>query len=511
MSCTKHISFSQTELDRIKSYLGKYLRDPAIPTPAAVLDLAVARRNCERMLDACKNLDIGLRGEVKSHKSSSLASLQCGEAGPLRFTFSTFPVAQELGSIIRTAIANGRDVDVMYGLPVGQCDIKRLAPMASWAHQAWKSKPGKAGPPAISVLIDDPDQLQHVQSFKDLSEGLLPNVHIKLNVDSDGAGSLHDSDRFKQLADAALEAQTRGEIVLAGLYAHTSDAMYKAKGSREENLCEAMYLLAKQFSFLQMAADAIVRSAETKAVTPIHTPLVLSASVRCAEVLEALHDYGKHGKDNNSLLENEAANLLYKLKTIRDSGFMTPEIHSGSHAMLDLQQLAVSQGLSTWTPNLWGNLALTVLAEVKPMQPGQEKYDDFPEVLINAGALALGEERCEKYPGLGMVTPWGRESSGNAQRPDSERKQDMKMKDHEGWIVGKVNQEHGVLKWQSGEKKSGSYNQEPDQLKMGQRVRIWPNSSSITSNHFDFYLVIDSDRKGKEDQIIEIWGCGRGC
>ncbi|KAF8475984.1 putative serine dehydratase domain-containing protein [Kalaharituber pfeilii] len=42
----------------------------AIPTPAAVLDLAIVRKNCRRMLWTCNALGIGFRGHVKTHKLS---------------------------------------------------------------------------------------------------------------------------------------------------------------------------------------------------------------------------------------------------------------------------------------------------------------------------------------------------------------------------------------------------------------------------------------------------------
>lgn len=39
-----------------------------VPTPAAVMDVAAVRRNCARMLQACKSLDLGWRAHVKTHK-----------------------------------------------------------------------------------------------------------------------------------------------------------------------------------------------------------------------------------------------------------------------------------------------------------------------------------------------------------------------------------------------------------------------------------------------------------
>lgn len=49
-------------------FLGKRVED--LPTPAAILDERVLRRNCELMLQATKALGIGFRPHVKTHKVS---------------------------------------------------------------------------------------------------------------------------------------------------------------------------------------------------------------------------------------------------------------------------------------------------------------------------------------------------------------------------------------------------------------------------------------------------------
>lgn len=52
----------------VKEFVGKSIAD--VPTPAAVMNVAAARRNCERMLEAAKKLDLGWRAHVKTHKVS---------------------------------------------------------------------------------------------------------------------------------------------------------------------------------------------------------------------------------------------------------------------------------------------------------------------------------------------------------------------------------------------------------------------------------------------------------
>ena len=49
-----------------KEFVGKTLWD--VPTPAAVLDRNVIRRNCRQMLDACQALGLSFRAHVKTHK-----------------------------------------------------------------------------------------------------------------------------------------------------------------------------------------------------------------------------------------------------------------------------------------------------------------------------------------------------------------------------------------------------------------------------------------------------------
>lgn len=50
-------------------YVGTHVRD--LPTPAAIIDRAIVRRNCDAMLEACRALGVSFRVHVKSHKVRS--------------------------------------------------------------------------------------------------------------------------------------------------------------------------------------------------------------------------------------------------------------------------------------------------------------------------------------------------------------------------------------------------------------------------------------------------------
>lgn len=47
----------------------------SLPTPAAIIDRAVARRNCDDMLDAARSLGLEFRPHVKTHKVGKVLSL----------------------------------------------------------------------------------------------------------------------------------------------------------------------------------------------------------------------------------------------------------------------------------------------------------------------------------------------------------------------------------------------------------------------------------------------------
>lgn len=65
-------SITPSQEDLQKFYIGKDISD--VPKPAAILDVAIIRRHCEKMLRTIKTLDVGFRAHVKSHKVRGLKS-----------------------------------------------------------------------------------------------------------------------------------------------------------------------------------------------------------------------------------------------------------------------------------------------------------------------------------------------------------------------------------------------------------------------------------------------------
>jgi len=123
----------------------------------------------------------------------------------------------------------------------------------------------------------------------------------------------------------------------------------------------------------------------------------------------------------------------------------------------------------------WDDLAFTVLAEIASFYPSRGS-SGRPEVLINAGCIALGREPCKAYDGWGIVSPWNRADVSMPVKGPEEYK---------GWVVNRVSQEHGVLgwmgEWDDSKSTGGNEGDDPEQgMKIGERIRIWPNHAKST-------------------------------
>jgi len=95
--------------------------------------------------------------------------------------------------------------------------------------------------------------------------------------------------------------------------------------------------------------------------------------------------------------------------------------------------------------------------------------------------------------------PWGSDALQSRQPvpgPDFPRV-------HGGWQIGRISQEHGILTW-IGPK------EEEVPLAVGDKVRVWPNHSCVAGAAFDWYLVVDSRDKGREDEVADVWPRWRG-
>ncbi|RFU76930.1 alanine racemase domain-containing [Trichoderma arundinaceum] len=425
----------------VKEFVGKSIRD--VPTPAAVMNVAAARRNCERMLEAVKKLDLGWRAHVKTHK-------------------------------------------FVYGLPISKGAVPRLAEIAK-----------VLGEGSISVLLDDPAQLAAAAELKAQS-GVAPLGHIKIDMGGRRAGVVESSEQFVQVANAALEAHKAGSVILSGLYSHAGHSY------GGDSRVAAIKMLRAEVDAMLSAADRLATKAKE---TGIQLPtLTVSAgasptALAVQNLVSGQPDEAQDSETGTPELQAAVTDLAELFKTVKGKGHAV-EIHAGVYPTLDLQQLAAHSLASSKLS--WRDIALTVVAEVHSVYPGRGE-NGTDEALIGAGGLALGREFCKAYDGMAMVTPWGR---SGVEIPTCD------VEDYEGWTVGRFAQEHGILTWAAGKGRGGrkkdGLGPQGDAVEAGQKLRLWPNHACITSSHFGWYFVVDEDRAGHEDEIVDVWIKARG-
>ncbi len=306
------------------------------------------------------------------------------------------------------------------------------------------------------------------------------------------AGVVADSDRFLEVADAALVAHRNGNIILSGLYSHAGQSY------GGDSRAAAIKMMGAEIAAMKVGADRITARAAEQGVSNLPVLILSGGASPTALSVQNLLTQDDAQASSTPQLQTEVQSLTTLFGTVKNSGHVV-EIHAGVYPTLDLQQLAAhSMSASRLS---WGDIALTILAEVHGTYPGRGE-GGTPEALVGAGGLALGREFCKAYDGMALLAPWGRPG---VSLPTCD------VEDYEGWTVGRFSQEHGILTWAAGKRKGAVSSGPPsDMVEVGQKVKLWPNHACITSSHFGWYFVVDEDRPGKEDEIVDIWTKARG-
>ncbi|KAI9753169.1 MAG: hypothetical protein M1835_001023, partial [Candelina submexicana] len=391
-------------------YVGKSLSD--IPMPAAIIDVSVVSKNCNRMLEAIHSLGVEFRPHVKTHK-------------------------------------------ILYGLPLPPSQVLRLAAIGT-----------KLGPSSTSVMIDHPCQVDYLKAYRPVT-GHAVQLFVKLDTGYHRAGiDIDGRDAIESLLQTIRQSEDAGYSMLQGVYSH---AGHSYSGSSPE---EAMLLLQSEIERSLAVADF---TADTFNFGQRRFVISVGATPTATSIQNLIF------AEEHSL---ESLNLKNSIAHAKQS--YTVELHAGVYPLLDLQQLATAARpmYSPGKPTLsYQDLALTIMVEVASLYKDRKAA----EALIAAGCLALGREPCKSYPGWGVVTNWNY-TTGRSVRTDAPTQ----------WIVGRISQEHGVLT-------SNDPGAEEIPLVIGQRLRVWPNHACVAGAGFGWYFVVDSSKKGYEDQIVDIW------
>ncbi|KAI1761774.1 putative serine dehydratase domain-containing protein [Hypoxylon sp. FL1150] len=462
-------------------FVGKDLGE--VITPAVVLDLAKIEANCTLMLEAAERLQLSWRAHIKTHKTEELTRLQVGDksSSPVNLIVSTVTEGEKLVPLLKEYQSKGRQVNVLYSFPLYASCIDRLSAISA-----------QLGPGALTVMIDHADQVPLLGTLANKSGGNAPLVFLKVNVGSNRAGVIPDTPACSALVDALLASEAQSQSALLGLYCHAGHSY----ATRRD--WEAMGILSAEFASLKQVA-ALVKQKRT----PASKPLVLSVgatptatTIQHPDLASPTDDTDGFAGTPDLLTTVPTSQLKRLIHDLKADGFAL-EVHAGVYPTLDIQQLAAhARSAAYLNASLIG---ISVLADVASIY-GARGPGGSTEALVNAGSLALGREPCEDrgdtpgqhYAAWGVVMPWrGGLEKGPVPGPEFPAV-------HTGWEVAKISQEHGVLRW------SGEAAEEVP-LRVGQRVRIWPNHSCITGAGHGFYLVVDSKNKGREDEIVDVW------
>ncbi|CAK4030699.1 Hypothetical predicted protein [Lecanosticta acicola] len=441
-------------------FLGKQIRE--IQAPAAILDVAVIRRNCRLMLESCEKLGVGFRTHVKTHKTTELTELQVGKGSKtVNLVASTVSEIENLVPWLLECKSQGKGINILYGLPVSPSAILRLAAIARVLGQG-----------SVGLFVD---HVTHIRLLENIDDTVWPGripVWVQVDVGYHREGVASDS---RQLAEIAEALSGSRKTVLGGMYTHMGHSY--GVSSPEE----AVKFMSEELSGLREGAVNFLKAAGAGGSSSKKVVLSLGATPTATSIQNLLHET-ESGKEYRDMLDK-----------CRKS--FTVEVHAGVYPVMDMQQLATrarpvhaanapDQSLLSFK-----DLGLRILTEVASVYPDR---NEKPEALIAAGSLVLGREPCKSYPGWGVVSPWPMNST-EFYDPEGSKT---------GWIVGRVSQEHGNLTWEGSQ-------ENVRQLQIGEKLLVWPNHACIAGAHFGWYLVVDSEKLDPE-RVEDVWVRWRG-
>ena len=360
---------------------------------------------------------------------------------------------------------------ILYGIPLPPSQTERLAYLGK-----------KLGSGSISVIVDNDFQLQSARAFTDIA-GFPFKVYVKIDTGYHRAGVVVGTEQFNRLVIDILDEESRGTVELVGFYSHAGHSY------GGDSALGAMELLIVELEGLEKAAK---HTSAARSRAPANLKYVLS--VGATPTATSIENMLTRSAQEESGMGGEITKLKRVIERIKATH--TIELHAGVYPFLDMQQLATQASPSALPANpkddtlglSTADIALTIMAEVASVYESR----DPSEALIAAGSLALGHDPCKSYTGWGIVSDWGMPTVNFERRS--------------GWQVGRISQEHGILTEDSQHK-----THELAKLRIGQKVRVWPNHACVAGAGFGWYLVVDSSLPGESrDQIIDVWvRCGR--
>jgi D-serine deaminase-like pyridoxal phosphate-dependent protein len=311
-------------------------------------------------------------------------------------------------------------------------------------------------------MVDHPSTLDSLQKLGGSLPGNVP-IFLKIDTGYGRAGLGPDSRTLQEIGTRLGARSMENAVTVLGLYSHLGHSYsFSTPG-------ESLQGLLTEFESLASVAHNHFRSSNltlSVGATPTATAAQMLADNAEAEQFDSV-------RGRWEALKRSRHNL---------------EIHAGVYPFLDMQQLATQARSSNLGEE---NIGLRILVEVASLYSDRSK----PEALIAAGSLALGREPCKSYSGWGVVTPWSSIVPGKA-------KEHYRTDLQKGWIVGRISQEHGILTWE------GDIS-DMRELRIGEKLLLWPNHACIAGAGFGWYYIVDSDVDSGET-VQDVWLRCRG-
>ncbi|KPM42914.1 hypothetical protein AK830_g3604 [Neonectria ditissima] len=441
-----------------QAYIGKNISQ--LPKPAVVLDRDKIQRHCQSLLHAVDVLGVDFRAHVKTHKTNEGVRLQAGQTShEVRLVVSTIAEIDHLQPILREFRDDGRQVNILYGIPLPPSQVGRLAILGR-----------KMGRGTISVLVDHVSQLGHLARFSEQA-GFPAGVYLKVDTGYHRAGLPPSGLNKDELVARLMSLEDQSKAKFIGLYSHSSLSY------NDSTPKDAMANLEGE---IHGCLDALHRNGH---LFPNDKEITISVGAS-PQVTSIENLMGQEG-----VLSEDAEHLRQTIRSIateRPSGFRTKlELHAGVYSILDVQQL------STHSHHRLGDfedeIAISVVAEVCSVYNDGERQQ--PEALVAVGVLGLGREPCVAYEGWGIVD---REAySPGSSNPERRL------------IVKRVSQEHCIVSWGQGSDGKESEPLPPIPLEVGQSIRIYPNHACVTGALYGWYCVVDSSEDGQ--RVVDVW------
>ncbi|KAJ3485023.1 hypothetical protein NLG97_g6909 [Lecanicillium saksenae] len=456
-------------------YVGKDIRD--VPRPVLIMDQAKMRRHCESLQQAADSLGVALRTHIKSHKASQDCDaqtprpvllitvaqtvegteLQVNDKKDVRLIVSTVAELELLAKLIDDYVFEDRQVNILYGVPLVQSQVTRLAAI-SWTM----------GEATLSFLVDHPDQIRLVRRYCHDSLRQV-KVFVKVDTGYHRAGLPPSAINKGDLISQLLELNELTILEFAGLYSHSS---LSYNGTTP---VEAMASLEAEITGCMDALRNISHM--------IPKGKKLTISVGASPQVLAVENLVQGGAEPDAA----AQSLRAKMQAVMAEGVAGVEceleLHAGVYSVMDMQQLATNA-----RPNLGSyeeEIAVSVLSEVVGVYNDGERAQ--PEVLLSVGVLGLGREPCPSYKGWGVLD--------RSTFPPG-------VMDDRRLIISRISQEHCIVTWDEDSKGNIT---DPIPVKIGQKVRIFPNHACITGALYGWYVVVDSSNGRPGLKIVDVW------